>query len=127
LQIQAAGALAEEARYSEDGLLLLRPAFLGQVYRGGLDLYVDDDLFSMASIDWDFDILMATISGRLIKERRVLLVVGATHQESVALLDALNKIVLISEIWHPDKPGALGRLALWEIQEIKVADGPADS
>jgi hypothetical protein len=80
----------------------------------------------MGSIDWDFDILMATISGRLIKERRVLLVIETTRQESVALLDALNKLVLISEIWHLDKPGALGGVALWEIEEIIVADGQAD-
>jgi len=40
---------------------------------------------------------MALISDRLIEERRVLLMVDTTHQESVALLDALKKIVLSSE------------------------------
>jgi len=48
---EVAGVLAEEARSSEDGLLLLRPAFLSQVYRGGLEPYVDDDLISMGLID----------------------------------------------------------------------------
>jgi hypothetical protein len=38
LQIQAAGVLAEEARSADDGLQLLRPTFLSQVYRCGLEL-----------------------------------------------------------------------------------------